>query len=199
MLNFCILIAKPAVQCVATNIILWHDSMHGEARFWSTRENLAYLSSVAEILVDELATNQPTRKVEKPFEAALACQLNLLNERSSNCKLNVLEDAILEEIQITTLQSESFSTYNRFCWIFCRTVEELQAKRKSNIAGNLTVSNGGHLENKAEDWKLIHERIFMGHGMEISSIDFAIFGVGNVSFQYFSFKIKTTEFERVFL
>ena len=65
--------------------------------------------------MDELATNQPTRKVEKPFEAALACQLNLLNERSSNCKLNVLEDAILEEIQITTLQSESFSTYNRFC------------------------------------------------------------------------------------
>ena len=147
--------------------------------------------------MDELATNQPTRKVEKPFEAALACQLNLLNERSSNCKLNVLEDAILEEIQITTLQSESFSTYNRFCRIFCRTVEELQAKRKSNIAGNF--SNGGHLENKAEDWKLIHERIFMGHAMEISSIDFAIFGVGNVSFQYFSFKIKTTEFERVFL
>ena len=34
--------------------------------------------------------------------------------------------------------------------------------------------------------------------MEISSIDFSIFGVGNPSFQYFSFKIKTTELERVF-
>ena len=143
--------------------------MHGEAHSWSTRENLAYLSSVAEILVDELATNQPTRKVEKPFEAALACQLNLLNERSSNCKLNVLEDVILEEIQITTLQSESFSTYNRFCWIFRRTVEELQAKRKSNITGNLTVSNGGHLENKAEDWKLIHDKEYswLIHRMQI--------------------------------
>ena len=61
--------------------------------------------------MDELATNPPTRIVQKPFEAALACHLN---ERSL-CKLNVVGDVVQEEIKITTLHSESFSSYNRFC------------------------------------------------------------------------------------
>lgn len=42
-------------------------------------------------------------------------------------QINVLDDVIQKEIQTTTLQSKSFTTYNRFHWIFYRTMEELQA------------------------------------------------------------------------
>ena len=62
--------------------------------------------------MDELATNQLTRIVQKPFEGALACQPN--DERSF-CKLNVVGYVMQQEIQVTTLHSENLSSYNRFC------------------------------------------------------------------------------------
>lgn len=66
--------------------------------------------------MDELATNQPTRIVQKPFEA-LDCRLieRLFSnvEYSADIQL-ILADVIQDEIQITTLHSENFSPYSRF-------------------------------------------------------------------------------------
>lgn len=83
--------------------------------------------------MDELATNQPTRIVQKPFEA-LDCRLierSCCNvEYTADIQL-ILADVIQDEIQITKLHRENFSPYSRFCRIFRPTVEELQRKAGS--------------------------------------------------------------------